>query len=101
MRKADLALSLAKRQPQLSHKTIKKLINRLFYAMSQALSLGYRIEIRNFGSFSLRVRKAGIVRNPRYRMAITVNARNVVYFRPGKGLAQRVNNVNNNLTSSA
>ena len=59
--------------------------------MTQALSTGDRIEIRGFGSFSLRYRRPRIGRNPKTGMTVNINERYVPHFKPGKNLKKRVN----------
>ena len=59
--------------------------------MTRALSSGERIEIRGFGSFSLRYRKPRIGRNPKSGMKVNINERYVPHFKPGKNLKKRVN----------
>ena len=59
--------------------------------MTQALSTGQRIEIRGFGSFSLRYRRPRIGRNPKSGMTVNINERYVPHFKPGKNLKKRVN----------
>ena len=59
--------------------------------MTRALSSGERIEIRGFGSFSLRYRKPRIGRNPKSGMRVNINERYVPHFKPGKNLKKRVN----------
>ena len=59
--------------------------------MTQALSTGERIEIRGFGSFSLRYRRPRIGRNPKSGMTVNINERYVPHFKPGKNLKKRVN----------
>jgi integration host factor subunit beta len=59
--------------------------------MTKALSTGDRIEIRGFGSFSLRYRRPRIGRNPKTGMTVNINERYVPHFKPGKNLKKRVN----------
>ena len=59
--------------------------------MTEALSQGERIEIRGFGSFTLRVRKARDGRNPRTGDEIDIPASNVPGFKAGKALKDAVN----------
>lgn len=95
MNKSDIIAAIADLNPNLKHKQVKLLTDKLFITLSQALANGQRIEIRGFGSFSLKARKAGLVRNPRHGIAIQSEARHVVYFRAGKELAKRVDFKNN------
>ncbi len=50
-----------------------------------------RIEIRGFGSFSVRDRKSIRARNPRSGESIELPKRSIPYFRASKLLKQRVN----------
>ena len=59
--------------------------------MTRALSAGERIEIRGFGSFSLRYRRPRIGRNPKSGIKVQINERYVPHFKPGKNLKKRVN----------
>ena len=49
------------------------------------------IELRDFGSFSLRQRKPCKARNPRAGAAVYVSSKPMIYFRCGADLEQRVN----------
>ena len=59
--------------------------------MTKALSSGERIEIRGFGSFSLRYRKPRMGRNPKSGAKVHISERYVPHFKPGKNLKKRVN----------
>ena len=61
--------------------------------MTTCLSGGGRIEIRGFGSFSLRFRRARLGRNPKSGVPVSVPARYAPYFKPGKDLRERLNRV--------
>ena len=50
-----------------------------------------RIEIRGFGSFSIRDRKSIRARNPKSGESIELPKRSIPYFRASKLLKQRVN----------
>lgn len=79
--------------PKLTEKETHTIVCGLFSFIGQSLSKGKRIEIRGFGAFSLKTRAAGLVRNPRHGFAVEKPARNVVYFRPGRELAERANRI--------
>ncbi len=59
--------------------------------MGETLASGDRIEIRGFGSFSLRRLAARSGRNPKTGELIAVTGRHVPHFKPGKALRERVN----------
>lgn len=58
------------------------------------LSNGNKVEIRNFGVFTVKTRKAKVASNPITGEAMNVPAKDVVVFKPGKELKDRVNQVN-------
>lgn len=56
--------------------------------MLKELASGGHIELRGFGVFEVKTRKAGIGRNPRKpEIQVVIPARKVVKFRAGKELA--------------
>jgi integration host factor subunit beta len=59
--------------------------------MSQILSVGERIEIRGFGSFSLHFREPRTGRNPKTGETVQLTGKYVPHFKPGKELRDRVN----------
>lgn len=58
--------------------------------MVSALRAGDGVELRGFGSFRLRNRKARIGRNPRSGASIKVPSKRVVYFKLGKELRSKL-----------
>ena len=79
MTKADLIDLIAERT-KLPHGRAELLICQMFDAMVDALRKGEGIEIRGFGSFSIRAYKEYQGRNPRTGEAVPIKARNVVTF---------------------
>jgi integration host factor subunit beta len=59
--------------------------------MAKTLVSGDRIEIRGFGSFTVREYKGYIGRNPKSGETITVPTKRLAFFKPGKDLAEDVN----------
>ena len=89
--KKDLIDRISKNQDQLPHRDIELAVKTIINCMTQALSTGERIELRGFGSFSLRYRKPRIGRNPKSGMTVNINERYVPHFKPGKNLKNKVN----------
>ena len=56
-----------------------------------ALSRGDRVEIRGFGVFAVKQRKARVGRNPRTGELVDVKEKMVPYFKPGKEMRARLN----------
>jgi len=68
----------------------KKFVQRtLELIIHTALSEG-RIELRNFGVFEIKHRAARKARNPKTNEEVTVPAKNVLSFQPGKNVAAAV-----------
>ena len=67
-------------------------VNEVLRTAVVALSRGARVEIRGFGSFSVKHREARNGRNPRTGEAVHVPAKYVPYFRAGKEIRDALNN---------
>ena len=91
MTKSELVEALLRRQHHLSHRDIEFAVKSMLEIMCRALADGGRIEIRGFGSFSLRHRPARVGRNPKTGAAVALSAKHVPHFKPGKNLRARVN----------
>ncbi len=91
MTKSELIETLIKKQSQLTHKDVDAAVKTLLEHMAQALSQGDRIEIRGFGSFSLHYRPPRLGRNPKTGDSVSLPAKYVPHFKPGKALRDRVN----------
>ena len=90
MNRSDIINKLADLYPRVNHKDVEVLVKGLFNGMVNNIAKGNRIEIRGFGSFSLKERGAGLIRNPRKGVSVKSEGRYVVYFRAGKELKVRV-----------
>jgi integration host factor subunit beta len=82
---------IAADNPDLSSKDVERLVNSFFNAITEQLARGGRVELRGFGAFSTRQRKARVGRNPRTGDAVQVPAKRVPYFKPGKEMRERLN----------
>ena len=71
---------------EITKKQAAILVNTIFDSMIEALASGDKVEIRNFGSFRVKVRNARTGRNPRTGESVAVPKKRVPYFRPGKEL---------------
>ena len=91
MKKSDLRARLAELNPHLTTRDSEKIINCFFDTISGALAEGRRVELRGFGAFSVRVRKARQGRNPRTGEKVVVEEKLVPFFKMGKSLHERLN----------
>ena len=90
MTKRDLIDEVNKRFPHLSRRDSEVIINAIFDSMVEALAQGDRIEIRGFGSFVVKHRRARQGRNPKSGVLVSVAAKRVPFFKVGKELRFRV-----------
>jgi len=68
----------------------KEIVQQTFDAIVETLLEDGRIELRNFGVFEVKRRKARKARNPRTGEKVHVPPKNVVTFKPGKEMEERV-----------
>ena len=92
MTKSEPIERLIEQHPQLSVKDVELAVKTMLDHMTEALSDGDRIEIRGFGSFSLHYRAPRIGRNPKTGDAVSLDAKYVPHFKPGKEMRDQVNN---------
>jgi len=92
MTKRDLIEEVNKRFPHLSRLDAEVIINSIFDSLIDALQREERIEIRGFGSFVVKHRRARDGRNPKTGEVVSVSSKRVPFFKVGKELRMRVNN---------
>jgi integration host factor subunit beta len=68
----------------------KEIVQQTFDAIVETLLEVGRIELRNFGVFEVKQRKARKARNPRTGERVDVPPKNVVTFKPGKEMEEKV-----------
>ncbi len=90
MTKSELIEQLTDEHNILNKKESEAVINLIFNGISDALSQGDRVEIRGFGSFSVRERQAREARNPKSGELVKIASRKTPFFKTGKELRQRV-----------
>ena len=90
MTKADLVEEVA-RVTQLTRKDSEVIVDTLFESVIKALKAGDKLEVRGFGSFRVRQRKARVGRNPKTGEKVEVPAKRVPYFKPSKELKDLIN----------
>jgi len=91
MTKSELILRLSEQNPHLYQRDIEKIVTTIFDEISEALARGDRVELRGFGAFSVKKRDARVGRNPRTGESVSVDAKRVPYFKPGKEMRERLN----------
>ena len=91
MTKSELIDRIAEKQSQLVYRDVESAVKAILEHMAECLAGGGRIEIRGFGSFSLHFRSGRVGRNPKTGESVSLPAKYVPHFKPGKKLRERVN----------
>jgi integration host factor subunit beta len=91
MIRSELLQALAKDNPDLRAEEIEQVVDIFFDEITKRLAEGGRVELRGFGAFSTREREARTGRNPRTGETVSVPAKRVPYFKPGKEMRERLN----------
>ena len=89
MNKGELIASIAKAGVMTKVKA-EIALNNVLNNMAEAMEKGERVTLAGFGSFRVVERAAQKGRNPQTGQAIVIPAHNVVKFRPGKKLYEKV-----------
>jgi len=90
MTKSELIDAVARRT-QITKSRAELVVNCVFDSMTAALERGEGIEIRGFGSFTVREYKPYSGRNPRTGRAVPVPEKRLPFFKVGKELKELVN----------
>ena len=90
MNKSELIEELAAKTGY-NPKSTDKMVRIFFDRINAALSAGDKVEIRGFGSFTLKKYKGYIGRNPKTGETVEVKPKQLPVFRTGKDLRSRVN----------
>ena len=91
MNKSDLIDNLSNKSDSNSQDDIEKSINSILNLITHSLKNKHRVEVRNFGTFSIRSREERLSRNPKTGTSVLVEAKNHPYFRASKNLKQSLN----------
>jgi integration host factor subunit beta len=91
MTKSELIEHLADANPHLYLRDIERIVTTIFEEITMALENGNRVELRGFGTFSVKERGSRVGRNPRSGEVVNVAAKRLPYFKTGKQLREKLN----------
>ena len=91
MTKSDLVERLSEKLENITKKDCEVIVDSLLEKMTEALRRGGKIEIRGFGSFTIRIRKAKQGRNPKTGELVSIPEKRVPFFKAGKELREIIN----------
>ena len=89
MNKSDLIVALSDKK-NLTEKQATEIVDLMFKGFINEFKKGGRIEIRGFGSFSIREYKAYKGRTPKTGNAVNVKPKKAPFFKVGRELKKRV-----------
>jgi len=93
MLKSELIINLQKKNNTLSVNDFEIICNLFFKKMINDLKNDHNIELRGFGTFSKKINKAKMVRNPKTNSKIFKEKSFKIHFKSGKILHKIVNNL--------
>ena len=91
MTRAELVQKLAQSNVSLTAAQAEKSVEILLHEITSAVAKGQRVELRGFGVFTSRQRKARLGRNPRTGDHVKVEAKKVPFFKAGKQMRDLLN----------
>lgn len=89
MTKKDIVLRISD-DTKIKQIDVKKVVQKTFDSIIESLIRGEKIELRNFGVFKIKERRARTGRNPRTGEIVPVPSRKVVVFKPGLEMKQKI-----------
>ena len=85
-----------------SHREVSKIVQETLECITEALSSGKNVELRNFGVFELQVRKSRVGRNPnKPETDVMIPRRVVVKFKAGKEMKNGLKNLDLDVIESS
>jgi integration host factor subunit beta len=91
MLKSELVQRISSQNSHLYERDIEKVVSAILDEMVEALRRRDRVELRGFGAFSAKLRKAFQGRNPRTGAVVAVGKRAFPFFKMGKEMRARLN----------
>ncbi|MDR1551440.1 MAG: integration host factor subunit beta [Holosporaceae bacterium] len=91
MTKSDLVERVSAIYPYMHVRNVEKVVSIILNSIVNSLKDGGRVELRGFGSFSVRYREEFEGRNPRTGELVVVQEKKVPFFKAGQQLKDLIN----------
>tara|TARA_B100001123_G_scaffold322642_1_gene362024 strand:+ start:98 stop:409 length:312 start_codon:yes stop_codon:yes gene_type:complete len=91
MVRSELLQKLCNLYPNLLRRDIKKILEIIFFEISEALRRGENIEIRGFGTYKIIKKKARIGRNPKNSTMVKIPEKKAIKWKMSKTFFKRLN----------
>ncbi|XOF33558.1 MAG: HU family DNA-binding protein [Candidatus Electrothrix sp. YB6] len=88
MLKRELVSEITERTGGYYKQDVSQALDIILENITQALTEGRRVEIRGFGSFSVRTRKPRTTKNPKTGRMMNIPARKTLHFTMSKSLKE-------------
>ncbi len=89
MTKKDIVLKITD-MTGIKQVDVKTIVQKTFDVIVESLVRSEKVELRNFGVFKIKERRARFGRNPRTGQSVPVPPRKVVVFKPGLEMKQKI-----------
>tara|TARA_A100000164_G_C21653539_1_gene651441 strand:- start:61 stop:339 length:279 start_codon:yes stop_codon:yes gene_type:complete len=91
MNRSDIVRNLCSKVDSLNYDDTSRSVDSIIRLISESLAKSDRIEVRDFGTFSIRKRDQRLSRNPKTGTSVLVEAKYHPYFRASKLLKESLN----------
>src|SRR4051812_43019339 len=91
MLKSELIERITEENPHLYQRDVEIIVNTILDTITTALAHGDRVELRDFGVFTVRKRGARTGRNPRNGAEVPVSEKVTATFKTGRNMHRRLN----------
>lgn len=89
MTKKEIVLRIAE-EADIKQIDVKKVVQKTLDEIVTALTRGETVELRNFGIFKVKTRKARVGRNPKTGVTVPIPEKKVVTFKSGMIMKKKV-----------
>lgn len=89
MTKKEIVLKIAE-ETNIKQIDVKKVVQKTLDEIVAALAKGDTVELRNFGIFKVKTRKARVGRNPKTGVTVPIPEKRIVTFKPGMVMKKKV-----------
>ena len=96
MIRSELVQKIMEENPVLNITDAERIVVTIFDEIITTMASGDRVELRGFGAFSVKERKARTGLNPKTGAPVAVESKHVPFFKTGKLLRDRLNGDENN-----
>jgi integration host factor subunit beta len=88
MIRSDLVFRIWHQNPHVPRQEVETIVHAIFDEITATLASGDRVELRGFGTFSVKFRKSHAGRNPRTGMPVAIPKMAYPHFRVGKEMKE-------------